>query len=324
MTHYTNPVFSEYFADPYILQHDGLFYAYGTAPASSDGMQFRVLRSPDLIAWEPIGWALPPLPGATSYWAPEVVARDGRFVMYYSAGVGDSGHQIRAAISDHPGAPFRPIGDSLTPDLAFAIDAHPFQDADGTWYLYYARDFLTLDGDERVGTGIVVDRMIDALTLAGMPQIVVRPHADWQLFQAGRAIYGAVYDWHTIEGAAVRMHNGRIYCFYSGGAWERDNYGVSYVVADHPLGSYTRPPQDDARLLRSVPGRVRGPGHHSFLTLENGDELIVYHAWDEAMTARLLRIDPFGWRGDQPVTPGPTWTPQPAPRVHAPVNAPVN
>src|SRR5690606_38307841 len=109
-------------------------------------------------------------------------------------------------------------------------------------------DFLTLDGDQRVGTGIVVDRLIDMTRLAGAPHTVVRPHADWQLFQAQRPMYGGVYDWHTIEGAATRVHQGKIYCFYSGGAWERENYGVSYVAADHPLGPYERPAHDGPLL----------------------------------------------------------------------------
>jgi len=32
-------------------------------------------------------------------------------------------------------------------------------------------------------------------------------------------MYGGVYDWHTVEGPALRVHQGRYYCFYSGGAW---------------------------------------------------------------------------------------------------------
>ena len=55
-------------------------------------------------------------------------------------------------------------------------------------------------------------------------------------------MYGAVCDWHTVEGAAVLCHDGRYFCCYSGGAWERDNYGVSWVVADDPLGPYTCTP----------------------------------------------------------------------------------
>ncbi len=148
-------------------------------------------------------------------------------------------------------------------------------------------------------------------TLAGDPQVVVRPTADWQLFAAQRPMYGSVYDWHTIEGAVTRVHNGRIYCFYSGGAWERDNYGVSYVVADHPLGPYRAPARASRPVLQSIPGVVIGPGHCSFTESPAGEEFIVYHAWDPAMTARLMRIDRLQWVDDIPVVLGPTTTPQP-------------
>ncbi len=311
---YTNPVYPHYMADPFVLRHDGHYYAYGTAAPSADGWQFPVLHSPDLVHWEAAGYALPPIPGADQYWAPEVAFHDGRFYLYFSArGLDDRDHQLRVAVSDQSTGPFLDRDVVLTPDDPFTIDPHPFRDSDGQWYLFYARDFLTLDGEYRVGTGIVVDKLIDMEMLAGDPQVVVRPHADWHLFQSERSMYGAVYEWHTIEGAAVRRHNGRYYCFYSGGAWERENYGVAYVVADHPLGPYHRPPEAATPLLKSVPGQVIGPGHNSFTTAPDGQEIVVYHGWDVERTARLMRIDRLTWDGDTPVLHAPTFTPQPIP-----------
>jgi GH43 family beta-xylosidase len=310
-TTYSNPVFGGYMADPFVLRHENTYYAYGTGPHSPDGMQFPILCSDDLARWEVAGWALRPVNGADQYWAPEVVFSGGLFYMYYSAhGIAGRDHQLRMATSFSPVGPFEDCGIILTPNDAFTIDAHPFRDADGQWYLFYARDFLTLDGDSRIGTGIVADRLLDMTALAGDPQVVVRPHADWHLFQAQRPLYGRVVDWHTVEGPAVLRHNGRYICFYSGGAWEKSNYGVAYVVADHPLGPYTRPAQRGP-LLRSVPGRVIGPGHNSFTRSPDGSHtLIVYHAWPPDMSARQMRLDRLTWHGNEPVIHGPTWTPQ--------------
>ena len=313
---YTNPVYPHYFADPFVLRHEGFYYAYGTAPSSADGWQFPVLRSSNLADWELHGWALSPLAGANAFWAPEVAVHEGVFYLYYSAsGIQGRDHQLRVAISSSPLGPFEDTGRSLVPDEPFTIDAHPFQDIDGQWFLFYARDFLALDGDYRIGTGIVVDKLVDMVTLAGDPRAVVRPYADWQLYERQRTMYGAVYDWHTVEGAALRLHNGRYYCFFSGGAWERENYGVAYVVADHVLGPYNRPPGADVPLLRSVPGKVIGPGHHSFTEGSEGREYVIYHGWDSAKTARLMRVDRLTWDGDRPVLHGPTWTPQPVQEV---------
>lgn len=312
---YVNPVYPHTMADPFVLKHDGLYYAYGTAPVAADGRAFPVLRSADLVHWEPLGHALVP-PGGSDFWAPEVAARDGVFYMYYSAhGIDGSDHQLRVASSEHPAGPFLDTGAVLVPDQPFSIDAHPFRDTDGQWYLYYCVDFLELEDDHRVGTGIVVDRLVDMCTLAGEPRVVVRPHEDWHLFLKGRAMYGAVYDWHTVEGPAVQCRDGRYYCFYSGGAWERANYGVSYVVADHPLGPFRRPEQGGRALLMSTrPGRLIGPGHNSFTPSPDGSETwIVYHAWQPDMAGRRMCIDRLDWQGERPTSAGPTWTEQPVP-----------
>jgi GH43 family beta-xylosidase len=307
---YQNPIFTQYMADPFVLHHDGHFYAYGTSDIVPADRPFPVLHSPDLVNWELVGGALVPPAGAVEFWAPEVAFHAGTFFMYYSArGVDGRDHGLRVATSESPTGPFIDAGVWLTPDEPFSIDAHPFMDADGKWYLFYAKDFLTLDDDHRIGTGIVVDELINMTTLKGDPRLVVRPHADWHLFLAQRQMYGNTYDWHTVEGPAIRIHNGRYYCFYSGGAWERENYGVHYVVADHPLGPYRRPAQDEAVLLRSVPDVVIGPGHNSFVTV--GDrEYIIYHAWDVDRTARRMCLDRLSWNGDIPVIHGPTFTPQ--------------
>jgi GH43 family beta-xylosidase len=298
-------------ADPFVLRHAGMYYAYGTAPLADDGSAFPLLESSDLVHWRYVRHALSAVPDMSAYWAPEVAFHDGLFYMYYSAGHGDS-QRLRVATSPTPTGPFTDMGRLLYPDEPFSIDPHPFRDADGTWYLYWSKDFLTVDANGRVGTGIVVDRMLDMMTPEGKPQLVVRPHADWHLFRASREMYGKIYDWHTIEGAATRLYNGRIYCFYSGGAWEHDNYGLSYVTAAHPLGPYTRPDLDGP-ILRSQPG-VIGPGHNSFVESPDGTQTYcVYHGWDAAMTARLMRVDKLTWQGDTPVIEGPTVTPQPLP-----------
>jgi beta-xylosidase len=310
---YTNPVYDGYFADPFVLRVGDRYFAYGTNDAERSGKAFEILDSTDLVHWRSIGRALEPVDGldVRDHWAPEVVERDGTFYMYFSAGVEDRGHRIRLAVADRPEGPFRYEGIVLTPDEPFAIDANPFIDDDGQWYLYYAHDVL--DG-ERVGTSIAVDRMLDMQTLAGEPRTVVPPSADWQLFAQHRQMYGNTYDWHTVEGAHVVKRFDRYWCLYSGGAWNGPTYGASWAVADAPLGPFTDAGGREAALLRSSPGQALGPGHNSLVTTPDGVDYIVYHAWDPAHTARRMFIDRLDWTPDGPRTAGPTVTPQPIPR----------
>ena len=312
MNTYTNPVYPSTFADPFVLQHEGRYYAYGTGLVPElGGRRFEVLVSDDLVNWTSAGGALEPLddPDRTDYWAPEVAYHDGQFYMYYSAGKEDKGHQLRVAVSGAPTGPFVDQGLVLTPELPFSIDPHPFQDSDGQWYLFYARDFL--EGD-RVGTSLEVDRLVSMTQLAGEPRTVLRASQDWQLYQAGRPMYEAVYDWYTLEGPFVVQRQGQYYLFYSGGAWPEATYGVSYAVADHPLGPWREPEGSGPQVLKTIPGQVIGPGHNSVVRAPDGEDVLVYHAWDVAQTARRMCLDRLHWTPDGPRTDAPTWTPQPA------------
>jgi arabinan endo-1,5-alpha-L-arabinosidase len=310
VTTFTNPVHAGSFADPFVLRVDDGYVAYGTG-AIVDGRAFEVLRSDDLVHWTSVGGALEPLgeDWATDYWAPEVAAADGRWFMYYSVGTDDRGHRLRVAVADAPDGPFVDAGVVLTPDERFAIDASPFRDDDGRWYLYYAHDVL--EGD-RVGTTVAVDRLVTMTRLAGEPRTLLRASADWQLYERGRRMYGATYDWHTLEGPFVRMRDGRYHLFYSGGSWQREGYGVGYAVADSPLGPF-REPVTGPVVLRTVPGAAIGPGHNCVVCGPDGADWIVYHAWDPEHAGRRMWIDRLVWGADGPERSGPTTGPQPCP-----------
>lgn len=311
---YTNPVHPGYFADPFVLRSGDAWFAYGTDPESAADEVFEVLRSEDLVHWRSLGYAMrrQERRAGGQHWAPEVAERDGRFLLYYSTGIEDRDHRIRVAVADRPEGRFEDCGVVLTPNERFAIDPHPFRDEDGSWYLYYARDVLE---GERVGTSIAVDRLVDPVTLAGRPRSVLPPSADWQLYRRGRPMYGAVYDWHTLEGPTVRRRFGRYWLLYSGGAWTGAGYGVSFAVADAPDAGFTDAGGGTAAVLRTVPGHVHGPGHNSVVEGPDGEDWIVYHAWDPDGTARRMCIDRLEWTPDGPRSPGPTWTPQRAPRA---------
>jgi beta-xylosidase len=334
---YTNPVYPGYLADPFIWEHAGEYYAVGTGVYEASGQVadaqeaasgfsaqmriFPLLHSDDFVTWQAGAHALlPPDPAlGHTFWAPEVAFHHSTFFLYYSVGQEDANHHLRVAASTHPLGPYADTGTPLTDPatLPFAIDPHPFQDEDGQWYLFFARDFLDTEGGAHAGTALVVDRLLDMTTLQGQPQTVLRSHTDWQLFKKDREMYGRVWDWYTLEGPCVRKREGKYYCFYSGGRWESENYGVDYAVADSVLGPYEAAGNEAGpRVLKSAPGHLVGPGHNSvILGPDRQTDYMVYHAWDPDMTARRMCLDRLLWTPDGPRCAGPTWTPQTIPAL---------
>ncbi len=320
---YTNPVHGEYFADPFVWRGDGEYYAIGTgsheatggAFSARDATVFPLLRSPDLVHWQDAGRALlrPDPALGTAFWAPEIVCDGTRWFLYYSVGYADRLHQLRVATSDAPLGPYVDLAALTTRDeCPFAIDPHPFRDDDGRWYLFYARDFLTTEDEQgravRAGTALVVRPLLGMTALAADETTVARARCDWQRFAANRLMYGRRFDWHTLEGPFVVKDRGRYYCFYSGGCWQTDTYGVDYVVANTASGPYSDEGVGrDPRVLKTVPGRVLGPGHCSILAGSAGKNYIVYHAWGPDRTARRMCVDELSFSPDGPSSNGPSW-----------------
>lgn len=294
------PAHPRYFADPFVVGlADGGYAAYGTQPDTGTGSRvFEILLSEDLEEWRPSGSALERLPSASGdqYWAPEVCWRDGAWWMYYSVGHGIDGHHIRVASSPEATGPFHDLGVDLTPSESFAIDPHPFQDDDGQWYLYFARDVLDA---ERAGTHLAVGRLDDPISLTAIVPALM-PNADWQIYERARDMYGAVRDWHTLEGPSVVKRAGRYWMTYSGGAWTGPGYAVSYASARHPLGEWTHAPSGSPAVLETGPTLI-GPGHNSLVVAPDGTDRIAFHAWNEAGTARQMHLARIEFTPEGPI-----------------------
>jgi GH43 family beta-xylosidase len=264
------------------------------------------------VDWEDLGGGLvpPSRDERVQYWAPEVTYNQGTFFLYYAmGGLEPEKFELRVATSGLPEGPYRDTGTPLVDCQTnrFTIDPFPFRDDDGQWYLFYARNFTNYDAQVHPGTAIVVDRLIDMTRLAADCHEVVRARYDWTLYQAHRRmdVYDATFDWHTIEGPCVIKHDGRYYCFYSGSNYQTDRYGVDYVVADNPLGPYMGQ-GEQPRVLASIPGHVRGPGHNDIAVSPDGkSQYIVYHAWDPNIRVRWMCIDKLVWTPDGPRSAGP-------------------
>jgi GH43 family beta-xylosidase len=311
---YLNPVFNHPAPDPFVFKHRGEYWCISSHCEPGDRI-FEMLRSTDLVHWELAGGALEPLAEEHPYyWAPEITYDNGTFYLYYSVG-NETFMQLRVATSRDPGGPYVDAGVRLTPQ-DFAIDAHVFVDEDGQRWMFYATDFLDYT---RIGTGTVVDRLLDPLTLEGKPRPVSRARYDWQVYDPARESKGGV-KWHTIEGSFTLKRKGKYYQMFSGGNWTNQTYGVAYAVSeevDRP-DEWDQPCNGEATplVMRTLPGLVTGPGHNSVIRGPDNRQLYcVYHRWVEG--ARVLSIDPLDWSGERLLILGPTHTPQPVPLAAA-------
>src|SRR5204863_4948749 len=116
----------------------------------------------------------------THFWAPEVAFAENKFWLYYSVGFAEQNHQLRVATSDTPLGPFQDFGRALLDPArcSFAIDAHPFRDDDGQWYLFFAQDFLDCADGVRPGTALSVAPLKSMTELGGEPRVILRARHD--------------------------------------------------------------------------------------------------------------------------------------------------
>ena len=282
-------------ADPYILKSDGRYYIYVTG---HDGIY--AYHSDSLFdGWEYYGRVMS-VKDHHGFWAPSVIELDGMFYMYnsfefYGDEPDKGGHRQTMFVStaDNPLGPFENPKQLLHP---FSIDSHIVKNESGLFLFYSTNRF---EGD-RIGTYIVVDRMLDPFTPEGKPHTVVVPTLDEDIYRRDR--YKKGEHWHTIEGAYYFREGDWHYVMYSGNCFEQPTYYVGYARAktdetDLTKINFEKYPDDNTYSpVLAANEFEEGTGHHSMIK-EDGQWYAIYHARDyddrlgaDAFDARNARI----------------------------------
>lgn len=270
-------------ADPFILEHDGAFYAYGTRARNG----IAVYSSKDLKNWEgPCGLAPDGLAlhkndswGEKWFWAPEVYPTDSGFVMVYSVE-----ERTALAFSDNVLGPFK----QEEPFSVYIpehnnIDNHIFVDDDGQAYMYWVYWHFNR------GNEIFVAKLSsDFRTITG-PQIECL-HSQPGTWEVAKFPDGHIS--RVLEGPYVIKHKGLYYLTYSANDYHSQDYAVGYAVSNSPLGPWKR---FEGNPILHRPGDLVGTGHHSFFTTSSGDNYIVFHAHKdkESVQSRRMFIAPY-------------------------------
>ena len=292
--------------DPFVLlSSDGFYYMYGTTCASKG---YEGYRSANLSDWEPLGVVYEGLSEDSwctgNFWAPEVVEKDGKWYMFYSADWRDNptgeleNFRIGVAVASDPAGPFedmfgRPVFDPGYP----IIDADVFIDEDGSCYLYYSRccykhpveSEVALWAREQGWYEEIEESWVYGVKLSpdfsgveGEPVMLLCPpyemsdsQAEWEsrsvtCHEAGR---------RWTEGSFLFKKDGVYVMMYSANFFGGENYALGYATAQSPLGPFTK--SEDNPVLEkntALGGTVTGVGHNSVTFSPDGKQMYcVYH-----------------------------------------------
>lgn len=240
-------------ADPFILLHNGTYYAYGTT-SSNEG--FKCYTSNDLKTWKfnpDFVLHKDNAFGIMAFWAPEVIYSriHNKFIMYYSAerfpGV---------AISDSP------IGSFISPDrepliTKCGIDGTVYVE-DNNAYFYYSTD----DVPEKIMAYELTDNFIS-----------LQKESETFCFTKSQS-----WEDHTIEGPYVVKFKNWYYMTYSTNSYGSADYGVGYAVAESPMGPWTKYNGNPILQYPEVGNSgIWGTGHSMIFTDKDGNMRIAFH-----------------------------------------------
>jgi len=234
-----NPIIQTRFtADPAPLVHDGVVYLY-TSHDEDDAEGFKMLdwrlySSTDMVNWTDRGVvaSLKTFPWAVQTndaWAPQVIARNGKFYFYAPISVaGKPKNVIAVAVADRPEGPFRDaLGKPLIAPAADNIDPTVWIDDDGQAYLYWGNPDLWY-----------VKLNKDMVSYAG-PITKIEPRiTDYQ------------------EGPWFYKRKGRYYMAFASTCCSE---GIGYAMSDKPTGPWTYKGQimdHDRRATGNHPGII--------------------------------------------------------------------
>jgi arabinan endo-1,5-alpha-L-arabinosidase len=282
--------------DPCIIKAKDTYYLYCTGPYCT----FRT--STDLKQWDRAGnvfekgvpdWAVQILPKNEGIWAPDISYFNDRFHLYYAVSSFGKNHSVIGLLTNTTLDPNNEhyqwvdeglVLESTAADNFNAIDPNLIIDADGAAWLAFGSFW----------SGIKM-RRLDATTGK------LSADDDKLYSLASRKVnQGAVE-------APFIIRKGDFYYLFTSFDFCCRGVDSTYHVVVGRSESITGPyfDRDGTPMLEGGGTQVtfpskrwRGPGHNAILQ-EDGEEKIVYHAYDaERGGAPTLRINPLAWDQD--------------------------
>lgn len=286
-------------------------------------------RSTDLTHWTYVGDAFTPatkpawVGAANGIWAPDVVYRENRYLMYYAASdtpgadgaATGGGSAVGVASSSSPTGPWTDSGGPVVAPQEAANGTGKRWEFDpeviswrGSSYVYFGSYFGGINVRKLSADGLRSDPATEK------PIAIDNRYEGAYLMQHG--------GWWYFMGSATNCCNGSL-----------TGYGVFVARSRTPLGPFVD--QDGVSILSTRVGgtpllaqngnRWVGTGHNTVVTDFAHQDWIIYHAVDQTdpyyegqtgYTKRPALIDPLDWQNGWPVVrggAGPSDSAQPGP-----------
>jgi arabinoxylan arabinofuranohydrolase len=274
-----NPIVQTRFtADPAPMVHDGVVYLYTSHDEDdADGfkmLDWRLYSSTDMVNWTDRGVAasLKTFPWAVQSndaWAPQAIARNGKFYLYVPISVaGKPKNVIAVAVADRPEGPFRDaLGKPLIAPASDNIDPTVWIDDDGQAYLYWGNPDLWY-----------VKLNKDMVSYAG-PITKVEPRiTDYQ------------------EGPWFYKRKGHYYMAFASTCCSE---GIGYAMSEKPTGpwTYKGPIMDhDTRATGNHPGIIdfKGSSYVFGFSYEHNFALTPIHHERRSVSVAKFEYNPDG------------------------------
>jgi xylan 1,4-beta-xylosidase len=278
-----NPILAGDHPDPTIIRAGNTYWT--TSTSGNWAPQFPLYRSTDLHHWTAAGAVFPHTPewATGDFWAPELVADQGRILLFYVARKRGGSLCVAAATAAAPQGPYTDHGPVLCePDGS--IDPSFVRDEKGQPFLIWKEDGNSIGKPTPIWAQPLSS---DLLHLTGSrTQLLVNDPASWE---------GGV-----VEGPFIFRHQGKFFLFYAGNACcgVKCDYAEGVARATHLLGPWTK---DPANPIIRPNGAWKCPGHGTAVHTASGSDYLLYHAYPSVGTVYLGResvLDRITWNSD--------------------------
>lgn len=269
--------------DPFVLVYGEKYYLYGTRGATcwGEASGFDVYVSDDMISWSD---AMPCFERGGSfwatenYWAPEVYAYNGRYVMFASFKAEGVCRGTCSLVSGSPTGPFEPLSDgSLTPKDWECLDGTLYISPCGKPYMIFCHEWTQITD----GTVCAMELSEDLRSAVSEPRVLFRASDGAPTIKSVHHKRTGIDGYVTDGPFPYRMADGKLLLLWS--SFSNEGYTQSLAVSDN--GDVT------GNFTQLEPLFTKDGGHGMVFKTIDGRLMLALHSPNEHLKERPVFVE---------------------------------